>query len=812
MNKLSKKSSFNASKLTSFFKRSVLITMLFVFSKANLFAQDASPCQQHKNIKPNANSFGNNGDTIHISHYIINIDTINFSSKTIQAHTQLTVVSKQNNVNSLPLDLLHLTVDSVVAISTLPFNYNDTILRVFPTTNLMAGDTITITVYYKGSPKQDASGWGGFYFSGSYAFNMGVGFASNPHNVGKMWYPCVDNFTDRATYDFYINTPSASKAFCNGSLKSATNLPDGRKQWHWYQPQTIPTYLVCMAVAPFYTLQQNINGIPVELAVLPNDTANALISFQHLPQVLTGFINAYGAYPFDKVGYSMVPFNSGAMEHASQITIGAAYINGLLNYETLWAHELAHMWWGDKVTCETAGDMWLNEGWASYNEAFMKEVVYGNNAYKDWIRNNHRKVLQFAHIEDGSYMSFVNVPHAYTYGTTVYKKGADAVHTLRNYMGDSAFFNGCKFHLNAMAYNHSNSYNLRDNLTQSSGINMQRFFEDWVFTPGFPHFSIDSVQMGFAGGNHHLIFMRQRSKGNNHIYKMPVELFLSNGVNDTTVTVVCDSALNSFDIVLPFVATWIAVDRSEKISDAVSDYEVNITNTGAVLLPETNVKLNVTNAGAGSSTLRMEHHWVTPDGFKLISPGIKISDYHYWKADGNWSAGFTTKAEFSYNGSNSGTLGYIDNSFITTTEDSLVLLYRSGPKSDWKVATGVTFNHGANKTDKVGSATCDTLYKGEYAWGLKDFTASIIETVKPVLNINPNPANSQCEITFEKFNAAKAKLQVFNNNGVCVFQCDVYQHQPFIKLDTSTLPVGVYHLVFTVGLQQVTQNLVVNNH
>ncbi|MBL7925998.1 MAG: T9SS type A sorting domain-containing protein [Bacteroidia bacterium] len=779
-----------------------------------VFAQEISPCQLNKHKPAATKVYGNTGDTIHIAHYNIFIDTINYTAKSIVAHTQLTVVCKQNNVSSIPLDLLKLTVDSVVGTNVSGFTCNDTVLRINVVTPLMAGDTTIVTVYYNGNPKQDASGWGGFYFSGSYVFNLGVGFASNPHNVGKMWYPCIDNFTDRATYNFYINTPANAKAFCNGTLQNTLTLPDGRKQWHWHQPQTIPTYLVCMAVAPFYTLQQNINGIPVELALLPNDTANALISFQHLPQVLNGFINAYGPYPFDKVGYSMVPFNSGAMEHASQITIGAAYINGLLNYETLWAHELAHMWWGDKVTCETAGDMWLNEGWASYNEAFMKEVVYGQTAYKDWIRNNHRKVLQFAHIEDGSYLPFVNVPHAYTYGTTVYKKGADAVHTLRNYMGDSAFFNGCKYHLNTLAYNHSNSYNLRDNLTQSSGINMQRFFDDWVFTPGFPHFSIDSVQTSNSGSINYQLYLRQRSKGNNHIYKMPVDLRFTDGINDTTVTVICDSNLNTFTVVLPFNATWIAVDRAEKISDAISDFEVNVNNTGAVLMPETNVKLNVTHAGSATNTVRIEHHWVAPDGFKMQAPGIKISDYHYWKADGLWSNGFLTKAEFSYNGSNSGTLGYIDNSFITASEDSLVLLYRSNTATDWQIVTGVTFNYGANKTDKVGSATCDTLLKGEYAWGLRDYTVSLINDIetKPILKIAPNPAGVSCEITFDKLMNGKGLLQIFNSKGICVAQHDVFQHQPFIKQDLSQWPAGVYHVVLISGKKQVTESLLVNDN
>lgn len=199
-------------------------------------------------------------------------------------------------------------------------------------------------------------------------------------------------------------------------------------------------------------------------------------------------------------------FTAGAMEHATNISIGRAFINGTLGYETLWAHELSHMWWGDKVTCKTDADMWLNEGWASFNEALFTQALYGNTAYKNWIRTNHRKVLQFAHISDGSYLALNAIPSDYTYGATAYQKGADIVHTLRNYLGDSLFKVGTQHYLDSFAYGNASSANLRDALTSATGINMNRFFDDWIFTPGFPHFSIDSV-VYFPGGLITILFI-----------------------------------------------------------------------------------------------------------------------------------------------------------------------------------------------------------------------------------------------------------------------------------------------------------------
>lgn len=764
-----------------------------------------APCHDLKNnlvtrtngLKNTTSSLTNlTSDTIHVDHYSINIDTLDFSAKTIKAHTSVKVFAKLNSVNNISLSLLKLSVDSIVADNQLlTYSYNDTVLSITPNNVLNLNDSITLTVYYRGAPKQDASGWGGFYFSGNYAFNLGVGFDADPHNYGRVWFPCIDEFTDRATYEFHITTAATSKAFCNGALQSQTTNPNGTITWNWLLDKTIPTYLACMAVAPYYTLQQNLNGIPVEIALMPSDTANALLTFQHLPQVLTAFENAWGPYPFNKVGFSLVPFNSGAMEHASQITIGSAYINGSLSYETLWAHELSHMWWGDKVTCETAGDMWLNEGWASYNEAFLKQSIYGATAYKDWIRTNHRKVLQSAHIIDGSYLSLINVPHAYTYGTTVYNKGADVTHTLRYYMQDSAFFNACKYHLTQRAYNSSSSYQFRDNLTASSTINMNRFFDDWVFTEGFPHFSIDSVTYVPGGLDHYFIHVRQRSKGNNHLYQMPIEINLTDGTIDTTFTFVMDSVTQTFHCPVLFIPTWFSIDRGEKISDAITDYEKNITTTGAVLMPETNVKLEVLSLGSFNPTVRIEHNWVAPDGWKQSNPGIRLSDYHYWKVDGLFDNQFLAKAAFSYNGSNNANNGYLDNTLITTKEDSLVMLYREGTAADWQIVSSYSINYVGSHTDKIGVLTIDTLKRGEYALAIRDYTVSInelVENQKPFLQVQPNPVGQSCHIEFDLKGRKQAVLQIIDVRGNLVKDFKVYAHQTFINWDVNEIPNGSY--------------------
>jgi aminopeptidase N len=386
----------------------------------------------------------------------------------------------------------------------------------------------------------------------------------------------------------------------------------------------------------------------------------------------------------------------------------------------------------------------------------------------------------------------------------VYKKGAGVVHTLRNFMGDSAFFKGCKDYLSTYVYRSANSNDLSNALTLSSGINTSRFFQDWVFTQGFPHFSIDSTKTEKKANLFEVtIYTRQRQKGNTHIYQMPVECQLTNGTNDTTVTLPIDNSTNMFKVLLPFNPLWIALDRAEKMADATVDYEKVITTVGNNTFLETNTSVNVTNAGTGPSTLRVEHDFVRPDGFK-VNKDIRVSDYHYWTVDGLISKDFAAQATFTYDGSNSTSTGYLDNTFIRGNEDSLVFLYRPNAGKDWEVVKGIKHNKG-NSNDKRGSFTLDTLKFGEYTLGINSKFSSIAGPLtidKSVfLNPFPNPVVKEdvCTIRFGMGNTNDGLLTVLDIQGKEVWHSQVFAHQEFVTWDTFGMASGTYIIQLSVG-------------
>ncbi|MDD4218489.1 MAG: M1 family metallopeptidase, partial [Bacteroidales bacterium] len=439
-------------------------------------------------------------DIIDVKEYIIVLDITDIEGEYIEGYTSLRLLPVQENTNLFLLDLQNLSIDSITCNQSElnGYTHNDTLISIELVNSFGPTDEITINVYYHGNPQKDPSNWGGFYFMDGYAFNLGVGFDDVPHNYGRVWFPCSDNFTDRAIYKTIITTQQNHTAVCGGELVQVTeNTAEQTKTYEWHLNYEVPTYLVSVAVGA-YELQSHIYegieaNIPVEFYIYPGDSVRTANSFVNIDSVLRIYETKYGAYPWNRVGYVSVPFNSGAMEHVTNIAMGRDFVNGTLDYEDLFYHELAHMWFGDYITCSSAEDMWINEGWATYNETVFTQYLYGLDAAKSFRNKSHETVLRYYHIQDGGFHALYPMDQSLTYSRTVYEKGASTAHSLRGYLGDELFFGGMTQFLQENAYSSVSSYDMRDFLTDYTGIDMTDFFDDWVFSPGFFHFSIDSA-------------------------------------------------------------------------------------------------------------------------------------------------------------------------------------------------------------------------------------------------------------------------------------------------------------------------------
>lgn len=694
-------------------------------------------------------SYDTRSDSISIVHYAIHLDVRDFNTFVLKGHTRVTFKPLVNNISEIKLDLMGPAVDSVhdangnlLTFTTAPLGFK---VNLGATYN--AGDSTAIDVFYHGTTVQDPT-FGGFYFNSTYAYNVGVSLDDIPHNYGKTWFPCFDNFTTRSTYDLFVNTLPNHDAACGGVFQSTTIQPDLSEIHHWKISQTIPSYLVSVAVSNYvfvnetFTNYQN-NPIPVKLAAQAADTTNLKNSFVNLENAFDIFEGKFGPYRWDRVGYVLVPMTSGAMEHAMNIAFPRVAANGGLSWQSVMEHELSHHWWGDLVTCRTAEDMWINEGSAVYCEYVFTEELTGRSAYEATVRGNHKNLLQTCHIEDGGYWALSGVPQEHTYGTTTYTKGADMIHTLRAYLGDSLFFNGLAELLEQNKFSDMDAIEYRDDLSAITGVNLDNFFADWIFQGGWPHVSIDSLKVVPNGSQYNVtVHLKQKLVGRTtYGNQIPVTLTLRDANWNTFEKTIHSSGMNNtVTVTVPFLPTLGYLNRDELISHAVTATYSTFNTTGSKTLGHSNLILQIQNL-SDSVFVVVEHNWAAPDPVQDWSSGYLISPQRYWRIDGIWDATFNSNATFRYSGQTSGSIAYLDHLLITGSEDSIVLLYRPNRSVDWYEYPTYTKNMG-NVNDKTGTLNVTNLQKGEYAIALKGQDLALNELNKTTdAVLYPNPAS-----------------------------------------------------------------------
>ena len=731
-----------------------LLSLFIILFSLSLFAQTNGSqgrhyCQhwkadQHQNASSDfreASADNSRSDTIDIINYKIDLEVVNMPTDSIKGSClidfNVLIETDHINLDLQTLDPWQIFWDGI----NVDFTYESPNLRVNFPANVLPGENHQVQVFYEGEPQN--STWGGFYMNNQEAFNIGVGIGVDPPNYGRAWFPCFDNFVERSTYQYNITTDPDFKAFCGGLLVDISDNEDGTMTWFWELSQEIPTYLSSMAVGQ-YTAYEFIhegmnNDIPVMIAGNASDQPKLEEAFIHLPDAIDCYESSFGPYLWDRVGYSIVAFNGGAMEHACNIAYPRFAINSPTTYESLMAHELSHHWWGDLVTCETASDMWINEGWASYCERLFFESVYGQQRYKDEIRSNHASVLLYNTINEGGNYPISPIPFDYTYGGTIYNKGADMVHNLRGYMQDSLFFNCTTAFLDEFKFQAVNSYTFSDFLSNCSGMDMSHYFDDWIFETGYNHFSIDSVftvdQDSLGIGTFRVAVRQRLQERENYSDNAPIDLtFFDSEMNQTTRRVFASGGGSLFPFDLDFEPVHVSLDLEEKISDATIDEYKWISETGNYTFSNTVSSLTV-NEISDSVMVRVVYNAVMPDRMETPILDLVLAEQHYWKVEileGGPDASLDASLRLNYNGKVTTAGGYWDTDlFSIPEEDSLYLLYRPGPGNDWQIVEDVLFNPQNILFDRVGYFNVNQVQAGEYAFAMNDVDRTdTLETVQ----------------------------------------------------------------------------------
>ncbi len=680
----------------------------------------------------------------------------------IEGHCAIKAVPRADGTDHFPLDLLALTVDSVTSpLGSLSFTHVGEVLDITLASVVGTTDTVDLTVHYHGDPVTDASGFGGFYTTGQYSYNLGVAFQSVPHSYGRAWFPCADNFTERNSYEFLITTPLSWNAWCNGELIAESLPSPTTRLQQWLMPETMPAYLASVAASNYVVVRDtfpSLGGaeIPVALVARPPDTTNMKNSFTHLQDAFDLYEEWFGAYSWNKVGYVLTP--QGAMEHSTSIHYPQSIADGSLAYQNIMAHELGHQWFGDLVTCDRAEEMYINEGFAEYLSYLFLERVNGRRAYMSIVRANHKKMVHQAHLLDQGWWALDSVPQAWTYGEHSYNKGADMIHTLRSYLGDDLFKAGLTDFLQTHAFEPVNTDMLRDHLTTFTGVDLTDFFADFVQQPGWAAFEINAFDVAPIGNewNAHITF-GQKVRGPAALYhNVPVTMVMMGDTPDQQhrTTIVIGGASSEVDVPCPFEPRSYWLNDDDRIGLAITGSTDTITTGGFHSIPLANMEL-VIPAMSDTAVMRVEQYWVGPDNTPVQDNWAYIvSPDRYWRVQGRFPAGITGR--IFYDGRNT-TAGNLDRGLMHDTlgftfrEDSLVALYRADAGMPW-IEWSSSINTLGSATDGYGRITIDSLQQGEYTLGWRKSAVGIhgSDVAATAWSIAPNPARGTVTVSDQR--------------------------------------------------------------
>lgn len=723
----------------------------------------------------------NAGENFDVTHYEINLWQFDFDQHTLQGETFITFKTTAST-DTFVLELKSLTVTDVACdyYTVASFSQSGDFLTVVFDEPIDADESAILDIRYGGHTFSET--WGGVEWWGSaYVYNLGVGFDSQPHNLGKTWFPCVDNFTDKATYTLYITVDNDKKAICGGNLINTFDNGDGTTTWYWNTPQEIATYHISFAIGDYQVWEDTYHGlerdIPVQVYAKPYQMSNVPGTFANVKEIAAFYEENFGPYPFNRIGY--VSTGKGCMEHTDNIAMASDIINGNTTQEEYVAHELSHMYFGNKVTCSTAGDMWLNEGFAQFCGLFYRTGVYGESNFQSEINPIMRSITNWCN-QEANWIPLNNMPLDMTYDTkAVYERGAVIVNTMMNYMGKENFMNGIRHYLETYSFGAASSEQLRDALTEATGIDMTGFFDTYVFCGGMPHFSVGLGEITQNGSQYDVLLrMTYQHKGPSHVGRdNRVEVtFMSAEGQLQTQLVGWDGLEEGVHVDLDFEPVAAVVDYYNHFLDAKIDQHVMAT--GSYTFSVENLQTKVISV-TDSTLVHVEGHFVRPEDDPEI-PGLTLSTSHYWNVLRHDFGEAEVNGIFKYSNSNSS-----DGDIIQTQNDSAVLLYRSGIDEPWH-----TIPYTQEGTWKLGRFHVDNLQTGQYTIGVIDKTIfSSAETHENIPSVFPNPASDQ--VTLRWNNHTDGTIQIFNQQ-LQLLKSIPYRNSKELTITISELPAGLY--------------------
>lgn len=545
--------------------KSILSVLLVMFSCFACFSQESvertkqlSQMEKGKftaNESNKALSLASNNFTVSYYRCRWTIDpAVRYISGSVTSYFKTTTLT-----NKITYDLTNiLKVDSVLyhnQKTTFSQQTNSTITITFPV-EFGANKQDSVAIYYHGVPPSSGDFTGGFSQT-THAGAPIVWTLSEPYGASG-WWPCRNGLDDKAdSIDIYLTHPSQYKGSSNGVLVSSATSGSSTTDYYKHR-YAIASYLVAIAVTNYSvftnTVQIGTKTLPVIQYIYPEDLASFQSATPVVLNALQLYSNNFGAYPFLNERYGQTEFSwGGGMEHQTNSFVIASGTN-------LLTHELGHQWFGDKVTCGSWQDIWLNEGFATW----LADMFYTEKIDTVNYKSNVAADLFYIVSQPGGSVFVDDTTNSNRIfdNRLTYDKGAFLVRMLRWTLGDSAFFKGINMYLTdpKLVYGFAKTADLQRNLQRASGQNLRRFFNQWFYGEGYPSFT---VQWKDSSDNKLYFTVSQTASKPSSVnfFQVALPVRVSNGNKTKTIVLNCDHNNQSFVVTSPaFTVTAVAVD------------------------------------------------------------------------------------------------------------------------------------------------------------------------------------------------------------------------------------------------------------
>lgn len=389
-----------------------------------------------------------------------------------------------------------------------------------------------VVITYAGTPPSENEAFVKSFHSGTPI----VWTLSEPFGA-RDWWPCKQSLNDKIdAIDIFLTTPSNMVAVANGLEQGQVNNNNGTKTTHFKHGFPIPAYLVAIAVTNYQIYNQTAgsspNTFPVVNYLYPETYDAAVSQLAVTLPVMNVFEKLFGTYPYHTEKYGHAQFGwGGGMEHTTVSFMGG-FSRGLI------AHELAHHWFGDKVTCGSWKDVWINEGFAEYMAGLVIEHLDGVNSFVSWKNNKINSITSLpsgnVYLTDAQALDSDRIFSS----RLTYDKGSMVVHMLRYTLGDEVFYKGMQQFLNdpAIAYNYAVTTQVKQHLEAASGKDLTEFFNDWVYGEGYPSYHVDAETLSATQTK--IKVSQKQSHSSVSFFEMPVTLKLIGSDGKSEIVVV----------------------------------------------------------------------------------------------------------------------------------------------------------------------------------------------------------------------------------------------------------------------------------